>query len=79
MSTSVAYLIGIRVSGRKLGGILTRYPEILGMRVGRVIKPFVDYLGSLGLPKLAVERLVEKKPHILGSVWKSKCCPTWLL
>ncbi|KAF3968422.1 hypothetical protein CMV_007688 [Castanea mollissima] len=36
------------------------------MRVGRVIKPFVEYLESLGIPKLAVARLMEKRPHILG-------------
>ncbi|KAK8948361.1 hypothetical protein KSP39_PZI006167 [Platanthera zijinensis] len=62
MSTSVSYLIGIGVLRRELGGILTRYPEILGMRAGRVIKPYVEYLGSLRFPKIVVATLVEKKP-----------------
>ncbi|KAK8498937.1 hypothetical protein V6N13_045898 [Hibiscus sabdariffa] len=66
MSTSVAYLVAIGVSRREVGGVLTRYPEILGMRVGRVIKPFVEYLEGLGIPRLAIARLIEKGPHILG-------------
>ncbi|KAK6940874.1 Transcription termination factor, mitochondrial/chloroplastic [Dillenia turbinata] len=36
------------------------------MRVGWVIKPFVDYLDSLGIPRLTVARLIEQRPHILG-------------
>ncbi|KAJ9187689.1 hypothetical protein P3X46_003114 [Hevea brasiliensis] len=66
MSTSVAYLVGIGVARREIGGISTTYPEILGMQVGRVIKPFVEYLESLGIPRLAVARLIQKRPHILG-------------
>ncbi|KMZ66525.1 hypothetical protein ZOSMA_298G00070 [Zostera marina] len=66
MSTSVAYLVGIGVTRRKIGHVLTRYPEILGMRVGRVIKPFVEYLESLSIPRLVIARLIEKKPYILG-------------
>ncbi|KAK7275936.1 hypothetical protein RIF29_17063 [Crotalaria pallida] len=66
MSTSVAYLVGIGVGRREIGGVLTRYPEILGMRVGRIIKPFVDFMVSLGIPRLAIARLIEKKPYILG-------------
>ncbi|XVF23516.1 hypothetical protein REPUB_Repub13aG0045300 [Reevesia pubescens] len=42
------------------------YPEILGIRVGRVIKPFVEYLQGSGIPRLAIARLIEKQPHILG-------------
>ncbi|XVF37140.1 hypothetical protein REPUB_Repub19eG0120200 [Reevesia pubescens] len=36
------------------------------MRVGRVIKPFVEYLQGSVIPRLAVARLIEKRPHILG-------------
>ncbi|KAK6912531.1 Transcription termination factor, mitochondrial/chloroplastic [Dillenia turbinata] len=40
MSTLVAYLVGIGVKGN--GRVLTRYPEILRIRVGRIIKPFIE-------------------------------------
>ncbi|KAH9312940.1 hypothetical protein KI387_027975, partial [Taxus chinensis] len=66
MSTSVAYLVNIGVSPRDIGPMLTEYPQILGMRVGTVIKPFVDYLMNLGFPKQVIARMIEKRPGILG-------------
>lgn len=45
------------------------------MRVGRVIKPFVDYLESFGIPTLAVARLIETRPHILGFGLEQKVKP----
>jgi len=62
-----------------LEGVLTRYPEILGMRVGRVIKPFVEYLESLSIPRLAVPRLIEKWPHILGFGSDERVKPVFII
>ncbi|KAE8672261.1 hypothetical protein F3Y22_tig00111848pilonHSYRG00400 [Hibiscus syriacus] len=71
MSTSVAYLVGIGVSRREVGGVLTRYPEILGMRVGRVIKPFVSILKvwvfqGLWISLQQVRSMVVECPQILA-------------
>ncbi|KAF2298639.1 hypothetical protein GH714_024449 [Hevea brasiliensis] len=61
MSTSVAYLVGIGVARREIGGISTTHPGILGMQAGRVIKPFVEYLESLA-----------QYPEIIGIDLKAK-------
>ncbi|KAL0291977.1 UNVERIFIED_CONTAM: hypothetical protein Sradi_7006800 [Sesamum radiatum] len=80
MSTSVAYLVGIGVARREIGGVLTKYPEILGMRVG-VIKPFVEYLGSLGntIPAVldnvrptSLASVIAQYPEIIGIDLESK-------
>lgn len=47
---SVAYLVSIGVNPRDIGPMVTQYPYFLGMRVGTVIKPLVDYLVDIGLP-----------------------------
>ncbi|KAA8522532.1 hypothetical protein F0562_013107 [Nyssa sinensis] len=64
MSTSVAYLVSIGVNPRDIGPMVTQYPYFLGMRVGTVIKPLVDYLVSLGLPKKVLARMFEKRAYI---------------
>ncbi|GMH02969.1 hypothetical protein Nepgr_004808 [Nepenthes gracilis] len=46
--------------------MVTQYPYFLGMRVGTVIKPLVDYLVSLGLPKKILARMFEKRAYVLG-------------
>ncbi|KAL6498719.1 hypothetical protein OROGR_028266 [Orobanche gracilis] len=46
--------------------MVTQYPYFLGMRVGTMIKPLVDYLVSLGLPKKILARMFEKRTYILG-------------
>ncbi|KAM1589483.1 hypothetical protein ACFX10_028369 [Malus domestica] len=66
MSTSVAYLVSIGVSPRDIGPMVMQYPFVLGMRIGTVIKPFVDYLVSLGLPKKILARMLEKRTYLLG-------------
>ncbi|KAM1285645.1 hypothetical protein EV1_028204 [Malus domestica] len=56
------------VQGRKekLVSRVMQYPFVLGMRIGTVIKPFVDYLVSLGLPKKILARMLEKRTYLLG-------------
>ncbi|XLU51178.1 hypothetical protein S245_045992 [Arachis hypogaea] len=46
--------------------MVTQYPYFLGMRVGTVIKPFIDYLVSLGLPKKILAKMLEKRAYLLG-------------
>ncbi|KAI8003837.1 hypothetical protein LOK49_LG08G00214 [Camellia lanceoleosa] len=46
--------------------MVTQYPYFLGMRVGTMIKPLVDYLVLLGLPKKIIARMLEKRAYILG-------------
>ena len=36
------------------------------MRVGKIIKPFVEYLEGIGIQKLSVARIIEKNPYFLG-------------
>jgi mTERF domain-containing protein len=36
------------------------------MRVGKIIKPFVEHLQGIGLQRLAVARIIENKPYVLG-------------
>ncbi|EMS67993.1 hypothetical protein TRIUR3_08930 [Triticum urartu] len=67
ISTSVAYLVGIvGVAPRDIGPMVTHYPFFLSMRVGTTIKPFCDYITSLGLPMRILARIIEKRPYILG-------------
>ncbi|KAK3222336.1 hypothetical protein Dsin_009361 [Dipteronia sinensis] len=71
MSTSVAYLVCIGVNPRDIespdiGPMVTQYPYFLGMRVGTMIKPLVDYLVSLGLPIKILARMLEKRAYIIG-------------
>ncbi|VAI50343.1 unnamed protein product [Triticum turgidum subsp. durum] len=46
--------------------MVTHYPFFLSMRVGTTIKPFCDYITSLGLPMRILARIIEKRPYILG-------------
>jgi len=55
-----------RIQAGGHGFMMTQYTQILGMRVGTVIKPIVDYLMNLGFPIQVVARMIEKRPHILG-------------
>ncbi|GKU99777.1 hypothetical protein SLEP1_g12572 [Rubroshorea leprosula] len=66
MSTSVAHLVSIGVNPRDIVPMVTQYPYFLGMRVGTMIKPLVDYLVSLGLRKKILARMLAKRAYILG-------------
>ncbi|KAF7086325.1 hypothetical protein CFC21_089624 [Triticum aestivum] len=67
ISTSVAYLVGIvGIAPRDIGPMVAHYPFFLSMRVGTTIKPFCDYITSLGLPMRILARIIEKRPYILG-------------
>ena len=66
MSTLIAYLISIGVNPRDIGPMVTQYPFFLEMRVGTMIKPLVDYLVSLGLPKKILAKMLKKRAYILG-------------
>ncbi|KAI3930690.1 hypothetical protein MKX01_037136 [Papaver californicum] len=64
-------ILGFKLEGTMstsvdIGPMVTQFPYLLGMRVGTRIKPTVDYLVSLGIPKKILARMLEKRPKVLG-------------
>nr|CAD1827299.1 unnamed protein product [Ananas comosus var. bracteatus] len=59
-------LLGFKPEGTISTSVAYLYPFFLGMRVGTALKPLVDYLDSLGLPKRILARIIEKRAYVLG-------------